>query len=79
MVVNAYMYELPADAAISALACAVPGDAVSCLFEASQFFDVEVDHFSGGIAFVSAHRLSRFQIAPAIEAVTGEDPSDGGF
>ena len=53
------------------------GDAVAYPIETAQFFDIDVDHLAGVIALIAAHRLRRLQVAPAVEAVAGQDPSDG--
>ena len=54
------------------------GDAVSNLVEAAEFFDIQMDHLAGPVAFVASHRLGRFQVTPTVEAMADEDPPDGG-
>lgn len=77
MIVDADVDELPADAPVVALSGSIAGDAMADLVEAAQLLDVDVDHLAGAIAFVPAHRLGRLQVAPTVEAVAGQDPSDG--
>ena len=67
-----------ADAPAVALSGSIAGDAMADLVEAAQLLDVDVDHLAGAVAFVAAHRLGRLQVAPAVEAVAGENAPDGG-
>ena len=48
------------------------------LSEAAQFLDIDVDDLAGGVTLIAARRLGGLQIAPAVEAVAEQDPSDGG-
>ncbi|MHC4092986.1 MAG: hypothetical protein ACYSVY_22380 [Planctomycetota bacterium] len=59
------------------MAGSIAGDAVADPVETAEFFDIDVDHLTGFVTFVSAHRLGGLQVAPAIEAVAGQNPSDG--
>jgi len=47
------------------------------LVETAALFDIDVDHLTGFAAFVAAHRIGGFQVALAVEAIAGQDPSDG--
>ena len=73
VVVDADVDELPADPPAAALAGSILGDAVAYPIETAQFFDIDVDHLAGVIALIAAHRLRRLQVAPAVEAVAGQD------
>ena len=77
-IVDADVDELPADAAVVALACAVAGDAVPYPVELAELFDVDVDELARPIALVTAWRLSRLQGAHPVEAEPLEDAADGG-
>ncbi len=77
VVVDADMYELPADSPAAALALSIFGDAVAYPVETAQFFDIDVDHLAGASALIAARRLRWLQVAPAVAAVAGQDPSDG--
>jgi hypothetical protein len=77
-IVDADVDELPVDATVLALACAVAGDAVPYLVELAELFDVDVDEFARPIALVTPRRLSRLQGAQAVEAEPLEDAADGG-
>ena len=79
MVVDTDVDELPAFVAPGSLAGAITGDAVPDLGEAAEFLDVDVDYLAGLGAFVAALRLGGFEVAPAVEAVSGQDPSHGGL
>ena len=59
------------------LFCTLAGDAMAYLVETTEFFDIDVDHLTGFAAFIAVHRLSGFQVALAVEAMAGKDPSDG--
>jgi hypothetical protein len=41
----------------------IPGDAVADLLEASELFNIDVDHLAGGGTFITARRLGRIQVA----------------
>ena len=72
------MDELPADAAVVALAGAVTGDAVPYLVELAELLDVDVDELAGPIALVTPWRLGRLERAQPVEAEPLEDTADGG-
>jgi len=78
MIVDTDVDVLPADPAAVALAGAILGDAVADPVKAAQFLDVDMDHLAGSVSFVSPHRFAGFEIAPSVEAVAGQDSSDGG-
>lgn len=77
-VVDCDMDELPAGAAMIALAAAIAGDAMADLIEAPEFFDVDADEFVGAFAFVAVRWLGRLQAVEAIEAEPAQDAVDDG-
>jgi hypothetical protein len=73
VIVDGDVNELPADAPIVALSDAIARDAVADPVEASELFDVDVDHLARVIAFIPAHRLSRLQRREPVEAQASQD------
>src|SRR4029077_4365609 len=71
-IVDADMDELPtralAAAAPIALASAVGGDASAAAVDRAERCDVEVYELAGVVAFIAAHRLSRFQGPELVQA-----------
>lgn len=62
MIVNANVDKLPADAEAISLAGSVAGDAMAYLVETPKLFDIDVDDLTKCGAFITTHRLGRFQI-----------------
>lgn len=61
------MNELPAGAAIVALAYATPGDPMADALE-PELVDIDMDQFARMLSRVVAHRLGRLEIAQAVQA-----------
>jgi len=80
-IVDADMDELPtralAAAAPIALASAVARDAMADTVDSAELFDVDVDEFAGVLAFIAAHRLSRFQGPELVQAQALQNAADG--
>jgi hypothetical protein len=72
-IVDTNVDELPADAAIVALAGAVTGDAMAYAVELAKLLDIDVDEFAGPPALIAARRLGRLEGTLAIEAEAFED------
>ncbi len=60
---NCVRPRLPIATSPAALTGSIPGDAVADLLEASELFNIDVDHLAGGGTFITARRLGRIQVA----------------
>ena len=78
MIIDADMDELPADPAGTALALAVPCDAMAGAVELAQLLDIHMDQLTRLIPLIADHRLGRCQIPPAVEAMAHQYAADGG-
>ena len=58
MVVDRQMHIFPADPTGVALTCPITGDPMADPVELAELFDVDVDDFAGGSAFIAADRLA---------------------
>ena len=65
----------PTPAAV-ALTLAVAGDAVADPVEATEFFDVDMDHLAGLVALVTPHRHGRLKGIDAVETQPLENAAD---
>ena len=79
VVVDADVDVFPAPVGSASWAGSIAVYAVPDLVEAAEFLDIDVDHLAGPGAFVAAYRFGRVEVAPAVEAVAGQDPSHRGF
>src|SRR5262245_7945336 len=73
VVVDSHMDVFPSHASAVALPPAVAADAVTDLIEPAELFDVDVDHLTGLLTLIAAHRLSRLQCTELIEPAPSQD------
>jgi hypothetical protein len=57
----------------------ITGGANAWAIEAAQFLDIEVEQLPWVSAFVSDHRRGRLKSGKTVQAVSLQDPGDGGF
>ena len=78
VIVNTNVDELPANAPAIALTGAIAGDAVADFVEATELFDVDMDHLARRFALIAVHRLGRLQVAYPVQSQPAQDPAHGG-
>lgn len=71
------MDELPTDAAALVRTTPVTADAATDAIEFAEFFDVDVDQFTGMFALVAAHRFGRFQRREPVKTQPPKNATDG--
>jgi len=76
VVVDGYVEELPTSAA--GLVLGVAGDSMTRLVDAGQPLDVDVQHFTGGVEFLSIGRQFGLQHMDPVKLQAGEYATDGG-
>jgi len=79
-VIDGDVEELPAGAALAALACAIAADAVADAIDAAEFLGVDMDQFAGPFPLVAvdlAGRVEGSELAEAEPAQRGPDGGDG--
>src|SRR6185295_2447743 len=77
VIVDGDMDELPSGPFVAA-ALPIAGGPVAGAREAAELLDIEVDHLSGLLALVAAHRRGRLQRADPVETQSLEDTANRG-